>query len=222
MHDNDRPAFARLLTDVLSYYGKDISEFVLGVHWDALKRYDIDAVSRAFSVHAQDPDRGQFAPKPADILRLLEGGAGDKSMVAWTKVEKTIRQVGTYVSVSFDDPIIHAVIADMGGWIELGNVSDKEMPFKAKEFQQRYRAYAMRRQTPAHTSRMIGRVEADELKRGLTPALPVLIGDAKKAALVLKHGGDNNAGLGVTRIAGTVDQVLDKLLTDERTVKETA
>ena len=52
-------------------YGKDISEVMVGIYWNALKPYPVDDVMRSFQGHTRDTDNGQFFPKPADLLRHI-------------------------------------------------------------------------------------------------------------------------------------------------------
>jgi len=91
-----------------------------------------------------DPDVGQFMPKPADFVRYIEGNNETKALIAWGKVMRAIREVGAWESVTFDDAKIHAVILDMGGWIELCRKTIKELDFMAREFEKRYCAYQYR------------------------------------------------------------------------------
>jgi hypothetical protein len=41
----------------------------------SLQAYPMDVVRRGFEAHCQDPQRGRFAPVPADILAQIEGAA---------------------------------------------------------------------------------------------------------------------------------------------------
>src|SRR5690606_2216267 len=48
---------------------------------------------------------------------------------------------GIYRSVEFDEPIIANVMKDMGGWMRLCMVTNKDYPFVKKEFIARYKDY---------------------------------------------------------------------------------
>lgn len=190
MQASDRKRFADVLTDVMAYYGKEVSPFQLDVFWQGLKNHEFDDISRAFTLHAKDPDHGQFTPKLADITRMLEGSTTTQGMRAWAKVDRAIRSVGANRSVTFDDPLIHVVIVEMGGWIPLCRSQDDEMPFKAREFEKRYAAYRLRREVPAFPPRLIGENEASNRLNGFEHYVvnPVLIGDVEKATRVLERG----------------------------------
>ena len=54
--------------------------------------------------------------------------------------------IGTYVTVAFDDPIIHLVIRDFGGWIKLGMTDMEEFENLLKwDLPRLYKAYATRK-----------------------------------------------------------------------------
>jgi len=76
--------------------------------------------------HLMNPDTGQFLPKPADIVRMLGGRTLDRALMAWAKVDKAVRQIGTYESVVFDDALIHRVLHEMGGWVGMGQKTENE------------------------------------------------------------------------------------------------
>lgn len=121
MNDSHKEAFFALVADVYAFYSKNTSRFALKVWWDALKPFDFDAVNQALGMHCMNPDNGQYLPKPSDVVKLLRGSSQDSALEAWTKVDTAVRTVGTYSSVSFDDPIILRVLQDMGGLDRLGH-----------------------------------------------------------------------------------------------------
>ena len=188
METDDFDRFAELLGGVFELYGREASPFAMQVWWEALRPFDFGAVRMAFSRHVQNPDVGQFPPKPADVLRMLGGTTQDKALQAWAKVDKAVRHVGTYQTVVFDDPLIHRVLHDMGGWVGLASKTEDEWPFVAKEFENRYRGYAMRNERPEYPPVLTGIAEADNVRRGLRSDPPRLIGDATKAEEVMQGG----------------------------------
>lgn len=190
MQTNDLKSFTDLLSGVMDLYGREVSPFSVRIWWEAMQPYDLPAVSLAFSRHVQNPDSGQFVPKPADVIRMLGGTTQDKALQAWAKVDKAVRHVGTYQTVAFDDPLIHRVLHDMGGWVGLGMKTEDEWPFVAKEFENRYRGFSMRNERPEYPQRLIGISEASNRIAGKSSEPVQLIGDASRAALVLSGGTD--------------------------------
>lgn len=190
MTPQDSARFASLIGNVYAFYRQDHSEFAISVWWQAMKPFDFEAVADALNRHCVNPDTGQFMPKPADVVKMLRGSTQDSAMAAWSKVDKGIRQVGTYASVVFDDPIIHRVIHDMGGWVALGTKDEKEWPFVAKEFENRYRGYRVRNEVPEYPRQLLGIAESQNSREGRRSQPPVLIGNSDAAKRVLRGGTD--------------------------------
>lgn len=200
MRPTDRAKFAELLQAVADVYGKELSPTVIGVYWSALAAYELAAVRQALDRHVRNPDVGQFFPKPADLIRCIEGSTTDAAMQAWAKVERAIRAVGGYESVAFDDALIHRCIDDLGGWPKLCATLVDDLPFRAKDFQTAYRGFAARRELPVYPAYLVGRFEASNRMHGHPVAPPVLIGEREEAMRVLQFGGAQGA-LAVHRLA---------------------
>lgn len=187
MKPHDKPVFVSLLTDALAFYRRNVSDFALSVWWEACQPFDFEQVSKALTAHAMDPERGQFAPMPADIVKQLQGTSTDRSLIAWGKVLDAIQRVGAYQSVVFDDGAIHASIEDMGGWMALCRSQTDDLPHLQRRFTETYRAYA-RRPDISYPPRLLGEFEINNSLTGKRVAPPMLIGDAKKAKRVLQTG----------------------------------
>jgi len=198
MTPQDASRFSTLVADVHAFYRQDYSVFAGKVWWQAMTPFSFEAVAEAFNRHCVNPDAGQFMPKPADIVRMLQGSTQDSALIAWAKVDRAVRSVGTYWSVRFDDPLIHRVLTEMGGWMHLGGKGEDEWPFVRNEFVNRYRGYRTRNETPDYPPHLIGMAEAQNAKNGLAIEQPVLIGDPAQAERV-GLGGTNAPILMVTR-----------------------
>lgn len=188
MRDNEIEKFFVMLSGLSDYYGRQIGKEAMLLYWHGLKQYDLSAVEKAFWQHTQNPDTGQFMPKIADVTKYLKGRTSDQASVAWSKVDKAIRHVGTYQDVCFDDPLIHRVIDDMGGWIPMGQKKEDEWPFVQKEFENRYRGYAMRGEVPEYQAKLTGIANAHNAENGFKLNPPMLIGDQATAKQVLLRG----------------------------------
>jgi hypothetical protein len=190
MQANDKNRFATLITGIADYYGKTLAGGVIELYWQGLKQYDIGAVEKALWEHTQNPDNGQFMPKIADVTRNLQGRTQDQAAIAWSKVDGGVRRVGTYRDVAFDDPLIHRVISDMGGWIGFGMKTEDDWPFVAREFENRYRGYKMRGEVPDYPSLLIGIANAQNNIEGKPGQEPIFIGAPEKAKQVYLAGTD--------------------------------
>jgi len=141
VRSTDRERFTKMMTGLGEYYGKPMSPMLADIYWNGLQAYDFEAVNTAINTHVRNPDTGQFMPKIADVEKFIHGNTGTRAMMAWVKVSKAIQEVGSYRTVKFDDPLIHSVIDDMGGWPSLGQTLVDELPFKIREFERRYMGY---------------------------------------------------------------------------------
>ena len=193
MQEFDKAAFETLMISTAGMYNRQLDSLTIGMYFNALARFDINDVRTGFNRHIQNPDSGQYWPKPADIIRNLQGASETRSGAAWTVVDKTVRTVGPYQNVVFDDPVIHAVISDMGGWITLCNSSAEDYPFRANEFKKRYAGY-LNNPPSDYPKMLIGISQATNDAAGKKHIdKPRVIGCIDTARLVYS-GGANSAG----------------------------
>lgn len=191
MNNDEYQEFVELWTATQKLYSNaEPSNMTCELAFDALKGYPLGSIKQALSAHVQSPDAGVYPPKPADIVRHLQGTGGERGQHAWSKVERAIRCVGQYQSVCFDDPLIHVIIREMGGWPQLALVSGHEIGYKGHEFITRYTALARSGVTqwpsylPGIAERDCRAMDQDEF----VPE-PVLIGEPEHAKAVLEQGG---------------------------------
>jgi hypothetical protein len=193
--------FVVLLQGVHDFYGKDMSEFALGVWVQACQAFTLEQVSKAFTAHTMDAERGAFMPKPSDIVRALYGTVTDRSLVAWGKVMDAVRLVGAYSSVAFDDPAIHCAVEDMGGWPKVCREPLDALPHTQRRFCDAHRAYTTRG-TSEYPRYLPGVHELENRAGGHRVAPPVLIGNPESAQQVLRLGGDGKKTQ-VTHLVGS-------------------
>lgn len=170
----------------------------MSVWWEAMRQYDFAAVSQALNRHCINPDNGQFMPKPADVVKMLQGSSQDSALTAWAKVDQAVRKIGPYSDMVFDDALIHRVIHDMGGWQALGNKAEDEWPFVAKEFENRYRGFKSRGELPEYPPILTGISNAYNTNKGFKTKPPMLIGNVDKANVVML-GGTTKPMIGFTQ-----------------------
>ena len=210
MKTQDAEQFLKLIGDVYAFYRQPFSDFAGDVWFEAMRPFELAAVSRALSRHCVNPDTGQFLPKPADVVKMLQGSSMDSALVAWSKVDKAVRSIGIWESVVFDDPIIHRVISEMGGWVQFGSKKEAEWPFVAREFENRYRGYLMRGEPVECLPKLIGLVEATNSLNGFSSDMPRLIGDPALAQKVYDGGKTSQETVQrISRPAGVVLSLIE-------------
>ena len=192
MTEKDFEKFRDGLAGVYGFYDKEINEFSLDVWWNALKQFDLNAIVEAFNRHVINTESGKWLPKPADIIRMLQGSTQDAALVAWAKVDSAVRHKGTYVDVVFEDPLIHRVLHDMGGWISLGQKNEDEWPFVAREFENRYRGFRERSEIPEYPAVLTGIANAHNRSQGLKLQPFVMIGNEAACERVMNGGTDKS------------------------------
>lgn len=190
MIEKDFEKFRDGLAGVYGFYDKEINTFALDVWWNALKPFDLPAIVDAFNRHVINTESGKWLPKPADIIRMLQGSTQDAAMVAWAKVDSAVRHKGTYVDVVFEDALIHRVLHDMGGWIALGQKNEDEWPFVAREFENRYRGFRERSEIPEYPKVLTGIANAHNSSQGLKLQPFVMIGNPEDCQRVINGGND--------------------------------
>ena len=206
MQQTDFKEFCELLDAVSEQY-KPISDGAKALYWQGLVDFDLLAIKQAMFRHIRNPDNGMFMPKIADIVRMLQGSTQDSALAAWAKVDQAVRRVGTQSSVVFNDPLIHKVLQDMGGWLGLGQKSEDDWPFVAKEFENRYRGFKARGEKPDYPKMLIGFFDASNTPHGFKQTEPVFIGNKELAQSVLNSGIDKPA-LQFTQLVGKQNTAL--------------
>lgn len=174
MNASQKADFYALIADVLGYWKQDVSEFALNVWWSGCQNFDYDQVCRALSQHATDPDKGQFAPKVADIVRILGGTKTDRSLREWGRVHEAMSRVGAYQDVDFGDGATHAAIRDMGGWPKMCRTEADQLSYLQHRFCELYKIHDGQSDgVPA----LMGDRSPDEMyrKKGLKTPKPFLI-----------------------------------------------
>jgi len=155
-----RAEFLEILTGLCEIYDKQLSEKGMSFYIAVLEQYDFEDVKRALARYMYNAGgNGSFFPKPADIVSLIEGDPDDRAEQAWTEVLQALERVGTWKSIKFRDPIINAVIYELGGWIYFGEKTMQELEYLHHQFVKLYRHYVRTGKVPKVTH-LVGRIES--------------------------------------------------------------
>lgn len=171
MIDADKQKFRELMMIAGEVYNREISKELLKAYFTTMTSLPIQQVSDAMMAHLQDPDSGQFFPKPADLVRHVIGTSKkraaeveDRAAIAWACVEREIRRIGSYGTLALEDKQALAAIKAMGGWKDLCSTELDKMEWRRKEFIRIYETYDRTPidQLPAN---LPGRIELSEHKQ---------------------------------------------------------
>lgn len=169
MTDQDRERFAELMAGLCEYYDRKMSQAIMDLYWSALRSYDADEIQTAAAAHIQDPDRGRFMPKIADFIMAIAGSADEAAAIAWDAVLHR-RDLDEFAT---------AALASMGGWTKaIGHQQEDQLPFIARDFQLRYKAY--RRRGPPDAQPLLKLVEK--------PRRPMWYDDPEERAAIQAEG----------------------------------
>lgn len=137
MTDSDREEFGSHIEALAAAFKTKASKPLYMAYWFGLQDLPMEAIRQACTKALVEC---KFMPVPRE-LRDLAGvmGADQRAIVAWNSVKQAIREVGSYRSVSFDDPTINAAIRSLGGWPRVCGTDSEELDkWTSKEFQRLY------------------------------------------------------------------------------------
>lgn len=173
MRKADGESFVEALTAMSELYGRPMSEGQLALWWSCLEPYPIERVLAGLRAAMLNPDNGQFMPRPADVVRQIEGTTGERAMLAWSLVMRAVREAGAYTDVAFDDLAIAAAIADLGGWPKICRCELRELSFMQHAFTRAYDAHRQAGTSGALALRGDCSSEAEFQAVGLSPPEPM-------------------------------------------------
>lgn len=177
MKNEDKRAFFDLMMAAGEVYGREVTQPMAAIYFSALANVSIEQVQEAMMAHMQNPDSGQFFPKPADLIKQMTGttkqqdaAIEDLAAIAWACIERDIRRIGSYGTLKLDDKQALATVKAMGGWQSICQTETSKMEWKRKEFIRMYETFE-RMPLEALPSSLPGRVELSEVKRSGPVAL---------------------------------------------------
>lgn len=164
----DATAFASELAGLAEVFGEQVSQVRTQLYFEALSGLTLDEVR----VAVRAAIRGcRFFPKPAELIELLHGSSEDQAETAWGRFLDALTHHGSYSSVDFGDPVLHAVIAtQFGGWHETWKLKTDELRFAHVEFVKLYRAF--RKTGRGAAGHCAGQHELQNLENGYLDAIP--------------------------------------------------
>jgi hypothetical protein len=132
----DEAKFKEYLTALCEIHDKKISPLLVSLYWKVLEQFTDEQCIRAFKALIYET---RYFPKPVEFIEAIRGKNGDRATAAWIEVLETVKRVGHYQSVRFSDPVIHAAIESMGGWVRVaGDMKADDEKWKQKEFERLY------------------------------------------------------------------------------------
>lgn len=157
-------------------------------------------------------------------LRKLSGevSSADRAIVAWGVFEGAVIQHGSYKSVCFDDPVIHATVRNHGGWERCCQLPESEFDkWLRQDFLKTYTALCSTGISHEAAQPLIGSHEANNRMNGyldqvkpplqITTGLPahknlrLIGGQPSRPALPAPSTTDLTAGIGEEKSCNSQD-----------------
>ena len=176
--------FSLRLAALAETYNKTLSKVTVRVYYEALKQYSYDDVNRALNILAR---QSKFMPTIAEIINVIEGRENPDALAeqAYDKFNKARREIGSYQTVIFDDPIIHRIVELHGGWPAVCAMTKEDEQYTAfkRNFIQEYKAFLTDKDYE-YPPKLPGTFEINNSNSGHEEWIPkpVLVGDKVKIA----------------------------------------
>ena len=173
----NRKKYMEFMNGMAAVFDKEVNKILIDVYWKILEPYTDEQCEKALNTIITT---SKFWPKPAELIEVIQGGKSENAVLAWIKTDKAVRNHGPYVSVKFDDPVIHGVIEILGGWPKFQDCTSDEWKWRQKEFERLYRIVEFRGgDRPEY---LPGIIEIDNQARGYSHSLKVVMigGDERK------------------------------------------
>jgi len=202
MVDADKKQFADAVKEVLRVYNQEVTTFQLRVWWIGLEKFEVDNVLNALGAYMAIPEKCKFAPKPGDIVELIKGSGKDREALAMQAWQMMTDNLNSYATSVFPHPAIHYAIAmTFGTWIRAGQMTEKEEPFKRRDF---IKAFCQYEHGMEYPGRLVGITEQENFASGYENPLHAVayIGDKQKCLEVEKEGNEKSLGIGLTKLEG--------------------
>ena len=87
-----RLQIATAITTISEVYERELSPAAVAIYVTTLQRFEPQLIIKALQRHVEDPERGRFMPRPADIIVHLRPDGSVTAFDAWTKTLKVIHR----------------------------------------------------------------------------------------------------------------------------------
>jgi Domain of unknown function (DUF6475) len=184
-----KTTFRNGMATLCEIYEREPTDLLLKAYYATLKILSDEEFTKAVGAVMSNNVFNKL-PRPAEIMEMVNGKPEDAAQIALRKLEEGLQKYGCYDSVAFDDPLIHAVVQGMGGWIAVSEASaTEEWKWLRKDFEKLYLALVRNRPAALRTPpTLAGFHEIGNNARGFESHVEVkFIGDEKKAKKLLSQ-----------------------------------
>ena len=165
MNRNELAEFSKMLAATMELYDRQIGENAVFIWVSTLEKFSLSDIRVALTAHIQHPERGRFAPKPADVIAAMQ----ERIRSQWPSADEAwataLQASDERATVVWSEEAAKA-FADCQPIMASGDSIGARMAFKAsydRELQQAIRELRTPRNTVSLGHDPAQRVEAVEL-----------------------------------------------------------
>lgn len=141
--DQHREAILVMLDEAYAFLGRELPPATSFTMLGDLESFELGEIERAIRMHRHDPDRGRFPPLTGDLYRYLREAPETLAERAWGLLIDSISRIGCYSGIRVDDDAAAMVaLRSVGGWKTFGSMTERDLPFRKREFVTAYVAAA--------------------------------------------------------------------------------
>lgn len=134
--------FAKIMGILSEVYDKEVTKVMFDVYYDCLKDFSFENLKSA-TMRTIKTNVYNVMPKPAELLKFLEGSTDDKAFIAWGTAVEAVSKCGYTHDPVFDDPIIsNCIVHICGGWVKFCQLNTKDIHYYQKRFTDAYKSFS--------------------------------------------------------------------------------
>jgi hypothetical protein len=157
--------FTAAMISLQKYFGKSIEDAVIKLYWEQLQKYTDEVFAHALMNIFTNFHPSATVPFPliSDFMEAIGDTAENRAQLAVMAIKRAAESIGSYRSVDFGDPALHATINRFGGWPEIANWANHgKWEFQEKNFMHAYiAAYECGEEDPP----VMGNFEMDNMQK---------------------------------------------------------
>lgn len=157
-----KPAIIDQLVILAEAFGLPVSQARMEIYADMLADLPIEKIKAGIVHIIRTRSFAGNLPTVAEIREAIDSEGvpmESRAAIAWDKAMYALHSHGPYQSIRFDDPIIHHIIVQWGGWTEFGDWPAEQTHWKRRDFMKLYEQYAKNGGLPDPERHLIGEAE---------------------------------------------------------------
>lgn len=170
----DKRLFTATVTMLAEYFGKPLTEAVMGAYWLGLGELTDDQIKGAV---ARSIRECKFMPTAAELLSFSGHKPRDvagEAVVAWGIVRRALDALDVYGNPDFG-LVVNATVRNIGGWLYLCEAKLADLEWRRKDFERAYKVLAERDPIHLDGAPLVGEWKNAPIQRVSMPGLPAAV-----------------------------------------------